>query len=196
MIRKILLICLLLCSYSISYSQHNISGNIIDSIGTPIDAAVVTFLDANTDAVLDQIITDYDGKYTTNINKNSIQLYISCLGYKQYISKPFTLNKDTILPDIQLHFDNFVLGDVVVIGEKQTPSIRIENGKMIYSLKNSSTTAGSSALEVLKKTPGVIVDGANNISIGGKSSVLVILNGKQTYMQREEMITLLKSTPS
>ncbi len=196
MIRKTLLICLLLCSYSISYSQHNISGNIIDSIGAPIDAAVITFLDAKTDAVLDQIITDYDGKYNTSIDKDSIQLYISCLGYKQYISKPFTITKDTILQDIQLRFENFVLGDVVVIGEKQTPSIRIENGKMIYTLKNSSTTAGSSALEVLKKTPGVIVDGGNNISIGGKNSVLVILNGKQTYMQREEMITLLKSTPS
>ena len=72
----------------------------------------------------------------------------------------------------------------------------IEKGKMIFTPKNSSIIAGSTALEVLKKTPGVFVDGENNISIGGKNSVLVILNGKQTYMQKDELVTLLKATPS
>ena len=67
---------------------------------------------------------------------------------------------------------------------------------MIFTPKNSSVITGSTALEVLKKTPGVFVDGENNISIGGKNSVLVILNGKQTYMQKGELITLLKATPS
>ena len=67
---------------------------------------------------------------------------------------------------------------------------------MIFTPKNSSIVAGSTALEVLKKTPGIFVDGDNNISIGGKNSVLVILNGKQTYMQKEELVTLLKATPS
>ncbi|WP_302026764.1 hypothetical protein [Parabacteroides johnsonii] len=66
---------------------------------------------------------------------------------------------------------------------------------MIFTPKNSSIVAGSTALEVLKKTPGIFVDGDNNISIGGKNSVLVILNGKQTYMQKEELVTLLKATP-
>ena len=49
--------------------------------------------------------------------------------------------------------------------------------------KNSSTLAGSSALDVLKKTPGILVDGNDNISIGGRNGVLIIFNGKPTYMK-------------
>lgn len=89
-----------------------------------------------------------------------------------------------------------MLDDVVIIGEKQSPSIKIEKGKMIFTPRNSSIIAGSTALDVLKKTPGIFVDGENNISIGGKNGVLVILNGKQTYMQKDELVTLLKATSS
>lgn len=125
----------------------------------------------------------------------NLQLYIRSLGFEPYVSPSFQLIKDTIMPTIQLHSEDFKLDEVVVVGEKQSPSMRIENGKMVYTPKNSSVMAGSTALEVLKKTPGVFVDGENNISVGGKNGVLVILNGKQTYMEKEELVSLLRATP-
>lgn len=195
MIKNLFAFCLLFGCYTSLYGQYQVKGNVVDSIGTPVDAAVFAFIKAPSGNTLQQGITSNKGEFTAQI-AGDVQLYISCLGYKQYISQPFVVKKDTLLPTIRLHSDNFVLEDVVVIGEKQTPSIKIERGKMIFSPKNSSIMAGSSALEVLKKTPGVYVDGENNISIGGKSSVLVILNGKQTYMQKDELVTLLKATPS
>lgn len=65
-----------------------------------------------------------------------------------------------------------------------------------YFSKNSSTLAGSSALDVLKKTPGILVDGNDNISIGGRNGVLIIFNGKPTYMKQEELVSILKSMSS
>lgn len=177
------------------YAQHHIEGSVVDSIGTPVESAVVAFIASPSGATLQQGITATDGKFQANTEGN-VQLFISCLGYKQYVSAPFFVGNDTILPAIRLHSENFLMDDVVIVGEKQTPSIKIEKGKMIFTPKNSSIVAGSTALEVLKKTPGVFVDGENNISIGGKNGVLVILNGKQTYMQKDELVTLLKATPS
>lgn len=176
-------------------AQYRIQGVVTDSIGIPIDAAVVVLMNPETGVSIRQGITFSDGKYSMDV-AGDIQIYVSCLGYKQYLSDPFKVGNDTVISDIRLRSESFLLDDVVVIGEKQSPSIKIEGGKMIFTPKNSSIVAGSSALEVLKKTPGIFVDGDNNISIGGKNSVLVILNGKQTYMQKDELVALLRATPS
>ena len=193
--KKSLFFFALLLQSCIAFAQHQLAGTVTDSIGKPIDAAVVVLMNAQDGNVIQQGITSLDGKYRMSA-KGRVQIYVSCMGYKQHISREFTIETDTIIPPIKLQSENFVLDDIVIVGEKQSPSVKIEKGKMIFTPKNSSVVAGSTALEVLKKTPGVFVDGENNISIGGKNSVLVILNGKQTYMQKDELVTLLKATPS
>ena len=193
--KKSLFFFALLLQSCIAFAQHQVAGTVTDSIGKPVDAAVVVLMNTQDGNVIQQGITSLDGKYRMSA-EGRVQIYISCMGYKQHISHELIIKTDTIIPPIKLQSENFVLDDIVIVGEKQSPSVKIEKGKMIFTPKNSSIIAGSTALEVLKKTPGVFVDGENNISIGGKNSVLVILNGKQTYMQKGELITLLKATPS
>ena len=193
--KKSLFFFALLLQSCIAFAQHQVAGTVTDSIGKPVDAAVVVLMNTQDGNVIQQGITSLDAKYRMSA-EGRVQIYISCMGYKQHISHELIIKTDTIIPPIKLQSENFVLDDIVIVGEKQSPSVKIEKGKMIFTPKNSSIIAGSTALEVLKKTPGVFVDGENNISIGGKNSVLVILNGKQTYMQKDELVTLLKATPS
>ena len=176
-------------------AQHQIQGRVTDPIGSPLEAAVVVLMDSENGNVLQQGITTADGKYNME-GTGSLQLYVRNLGFEPYVSQPFQVISDTVIPAIQLQTEDFKLDEVVVVGEKQSPSMRIENGKMIYTPKNSSVTVGNTALELLKKTPGVLVDGENNISVGGRNGVLILLNGKQTYMQKEELVALLRATPS
>lgn len=192
--KKIISLLVLIQSTTL-FAQYQVKGSVTDSIGNPLDAAVVVLMDADNGNIVHQGITSANGSYNLDAAGN-LQVYVSSLGYRQHASTPFIVKSDTLLPPIKLYSENFLLEEVVVIGEKQSPSVKIEKGKMIFTPKNSSIIAGSTALEVLKKTPGVFVDGENNISIGGKNSVLVVLNGKQTYMQKNELITLLKATPS
>lgn len=193
--KNIIILLLAIIQSTTLFAQYQVKGSVTDSIGNPLDAAVVVLMNADNGNIVCQGITLENGSYNLDAAGN-LQVYVSSLGYRQHVSTPFIVKSDTLLPPIKLHPEDFVLDDVVVIGEKQSPSVKIEKGKMIFTPKNSSIIAGSTALEVLKKTPGVFVDGENNISIGGKNSVLVILNGKQTYMQKDELITLLKATPS
>ena len=177
------------------FAQHQIQGKVTDPAGSPLEAAVVVLMDSENGNVLQQGITAADGKYNME-GTGSLQLYIRNLGFEPYVSQPFQVISDTVIPAIRLQTEDFKLEEVVVVGEKQSPSMRIENGKMIYTPKNSSVTVGNTALELLKKTPGVLVDGENNISVGGRNGVLILLNGKQTYMQKEELVALLRATPS
>lgn len=175
-------------------TEYILSGAVKDSLQIPIEAAVVSAVNTQTGISYSQCITDTEGQFSIKA-KGNIQLYVNCLGYAPYLTSPFTIKNDTVL-NIALQSSSIMLDNVLVVGEKQTPSVRVINGNTVFFPKNSATLAGSSALDVLKKTPGIFVDGNDNISIGGRNGVLIILNGKPTYMQQEELVSMLKSMSS
>lgn len=182
-----------ICSWL--YAQHRVSGVVVDSVGLPVDAAVYSFIDNHTGLTLQQGLTTEQGEYSAMV-EGRVMLYVSCLGYEPFMGEPFEVSSDTTLSPIVLQSKNFTLDDIVVVGEKREPAVRVADGKVIFSPRQSGLAAGSSALELLKKTPGVFVDGENNISIGGKGYVSVVLNGKPTYMQKEELVALLRTIPA
>lgn len=182
-----------ICSWL--YAQHRVSGVVVDSVGHPVDAAVYSFIDNHTGLTLQQGLTTEQGEYSAMV-EGRVMLYVSCLGYEPFMGEPFEVSSDTTLSPIVLQSKNFTLDDIVVVGEKREPAVRVADGKVIFSPRQSGLAAGSSALELLKKTPGVFVDGENNISIGGKGYVSVVLNGKPTYMQKEELVALLRTIPA
>jgi hypothetical protein len=67
---------------------------------------------------------------------------------------------------------------------------------MVVNVDASPTNAGANALEVLEKSPGVSVDRDGNISIKGKQGVIVLLDGKQTYLSGQDLANLLRNMPA
>ena len=130
-------------------AQFRIRGTVADSTGTPIESAAVLLMDPVSETFLQQGITSADGGFDLPA-QGKVRRYVSCLGFQPYEGGPFEAVRDTVLPNIVLTAAGFRIDDVVVVGERQTPSVRMEQGKMIYTPKNSSITAGSTALEVLK----------------------------------------------
>ncbi len=64
---------------------------------------------------------------------------------------------------------------------------------MVINVSSSILSDGSSALEILERSPGVIVDRQNStISLVGKNGVLVMINGKQSYMPTSSVVQLLQ----
>ncbi|MGY0035609.1 TonB-dependent receptor plug domain-containing protein [Pedobacter sp. NJ-S-72] len=66
----------------------------------------------------------------------------------------------------------------------------------MFNVDATPSAAGLTALELLKKAPGINVDHNENISLSGKSNVLVTIDGKQTYLSSQEVVNLLKSMQS
>ena len=54
----------------------------------------------------------------------------------------------------------------------------------------------STALEILKRSPGVIVDNDGNISIKGKQGVQVLIDGKPTYLSTSDLYNMLRNMSS
>ena len=87
--------------------------------------------------------------------------------------------------------DTSLLKEAVIRGRK--PLVQQRPDGIVVNVESSIMTKGSSVLEVLQRSPGVIIDRRNNnIFLNGKDGVMVMLNGKLMRMSIAEVITLLQ----
>ena len=76
------------------------------------------------------------------------------------------------------------------LAEKKLVEQKID--RMVINVDASPSNAGTSALEVLEKSPGVQVDKDGNISLKGKQGVTVYIDGRPTYLSGEQLATMLR----
>lgn len=87
--------------------------------------------------------------------------------------------------------DTVELKKVEVTGRR--PLIEQKVDRTVIHVDAAVTNTGSTVLEVLSKAPGVTVDKDGNISLKGKSGVLVMLDGKPTYLSGTDLSNMLES---
>ena len=86
------------------------------------------------------------------------------------------------------------LKEIVVQGKK--PMIEQKIDRTVLNVDASPGNSGNSIVEVLEKAPGVSVDKDGNISLKGKQSVLVLIDGRQTYLTPQDLFNYLRSLPA
>ena len=168
----------------------SIRGTVINEKNEPMPYCNVLLLSSDSTFV-NGCVTQTDGSFLMIGEEGaSYSLRASYIGYATITQAIGNKNLIQLIPN------NHLLEDVVVTGMQQ-PTIVQQAGKLIFNVENSISAQGTNAFEILKYTPGVTVnDGSRTISINGQHNILVMLNGKQTYMQPSEIVDLLKSTPS
>lgn len=86
------------------------------------------------------------------------------------------------------------LKQVVVSSKKPLFEVKID--KTVINVDAAASNAGANVIEVLEKSPGVYVDKDGNISLKGKSSVLVLIDGRPTYLSPADLYNYLRTLPS
>lgn len=180
-----------------SYAQ-SLSGTVKDIRNEVLPGATVRLLNQPDSSLVAGTITDEKGQFQFNQLSNTVYvLSISSLGQKKFISAPLTVSdaQNTIsLPIIILSPDqNIELAEVVVKARK--PLIEQELDKTIVNVASMISSATSNSLEVLEKTPGVSINPNGDISLNGKSGVLVLIDGRSTYLSGADLAAYLKSLP-
>jgi len=115
------------------------------------------------------------------------------VGYAKSYSPVLSVGSgdDINVESIILDEDVQQLDEIVVKAEK--PLYELESGKMVINVKSSITAAGNSAIDVLEKSPGVLVNRQNDsFSLGGKDGVIVLMNGKRSRMPMSAVYQLLE----
>ena len=179
-------------------AQTLLKGRVLDEQQKPLSYANVLLLQAKDSSLVKGAVTDDAGLFAIEaVPEGTYLISGSMLGYAAYFSKSMQLTTqqpEMNLGDLHLQSAAVKLGEVTVKGQK--PFIELQQDKMIINVDASPVAAGNNALELLAKSPGVMVDHNSTISLKGRSGVLVMINGKQTYMSAEEVTRLLENTPA
>ena len=180
----------------VAQANAQIAGKIIDEKKQGIEFTTIHLLKAADSSVVKTTVSSNSGTFQfKNIANGAYLLKISSVSFQKYTSSKFSVDSSAItIPDIVLLPESRSLQTVTITAQK--PFIERKAGKLVVNVEGSAVATGSTALEVLQKAPGISVDKDDNISMNGKSSVLIMLDGKPTYMSNADVANMLRSMQS
>jgi hypothetical protein len=175
-----------------------IRGNVVDGSQKTIISATISLLKAADSSVVKFSVADKSGRYEfDNISAGKYLVSVSAVGHNKGFSEVVDLNSEqstVVLKVIELVPQAKDLTGVTVTARK--PFIEQKIDRTVVNVEASVTNVGATALEVLEKSPGVTVDKDGNISLKGKQGVLVMMDGRPTYLSATELSNYLKSLPA
>jgi len=172
-------------------SSYTITGLIQDSDGGSMAYSNVLLLKANDSTLVKGTLAREDGTFELeNISSGSYIVQGSMIGYKSTNSKPFDLSQDYHTETIVLSgFET--LDEVTIVAKKQLFEQKVD--RMVINVESSIVSSGSSALEILERSPGVLVNRQSNaISLAGKDGVVIMINGKTSYVPISSIVQVLE----
>ncbi|MES2733271.1 MAG: TonB-dependent receptor [Bacteroidota bacterium] len=177
--------------------EKTIYGTVKDLQNEAIPGATV-YLHRAADSVLVMAGTsNSSGKFEfKGLTKQVYYLRVSSVGSASYSGGSLTIDEQhpTIsLPAILLSPSQMMLKEVTVAAKR--PLLEQDIDKTIVNVEAMIGSASSNTLEVLAKTPGITVGTDGEISLNGKSGVLVLIDGRQTYLSGQDLAAYLRSLP-
>jgi hypothetical protein len=174
------------------FSQGSITGKIVDSIQVPVPFAIIALENSIDSSLVKGTITDENGLYVFNsISAGNYLLKISATGFEEKYSSEIKFDSihDNNVQDISLH-SSVVLKTATITSAKST--IEFTNGNITVNVENSALAKGNSVYDLLYKLPGVTIDD-NQITLMGKTGVVVMIDGRVQQLSNTQLINLLKS---
>lgn len=162
-------------SYRIEGKLHNFMEN------KPVEFASVSLHNLTDSSLVTGAISDTSGRFSiANLKEGSYFIKVSCIGFKPAFKNGILLNSATPtfnMGTIDLNAEAQTLKEVTVEGERLKGVAEVD--KTVYTINSKAAVSAHSGLELLRQVPAVQVDFQNNISLEGKSNIMVLVDGKQ-----------------
>ena len=195
------LLIFLIASYIVvaqTSERGKISGKILDEQQKPIEGATAELLRVKDSSLVKAAISNKAGVIEfENIRFGSYFIKTTYVNHGRSFSSVIDLsatNNSITVNDITLKPAAKELQTVQVTGRK--PFIQQMTDRIVVNVENSVINAGSSAFDVLERSPGVLIDANDNISMRGKSGVNIWIDGKPSPMSGADLVNYLRSLPS
>src|ERR1043165_2853205 len=151
--------------------RGKITGKVTDEQQKPIEGATAELLRAKDSSLVKVAISNKTGAIEfEGIRFGSYVIRTTSVNHARAFSSVINLsaeNNQIAVNDISLKQTAKELETVQVTGRK--PFIQQMTDRIVVNVENSIVNAGSSALDVLERSPGVLIDPNDNISMRGKA---------------------------
>lgn len=181
---------------TLASNAQQISGFAKDADGKPLNGATVSLLKDTGRAILKYTVTKNDGGYYfDNVVSGKYRVSASYVGFTPVVSPVFELNgSNTKVPEVKLAKAAGQMNNVTVTATK--PIVEMKADRTVLNVEGTINSVGSDALELLRKSPGVLVDKDENLSVNGKNGVQVYIDGRPTPLSGQDLSNYLKSIQS
>jgi len=188
-------ILLSLCTHSFSQTISTLSGTVTDST-KPLGFATVRLLKINNTKPLQTVLTNEQGGF--QFSKPDTGSYVLSITHTGFVEKKISVTVtrsggNMQLEPVQLIKTTGVLKEVVVSAKR--PMVEQSDEKTVLNVEDDPANKTETALDILRKTPFITIDGDDNIKINGKSNFKVLLNGRETSMFARNVKEALRGFP-
>lgn len=178
--------------------RGKITGKITDELMKPIDGVTAELLRTKDSSLAKVAISDKAGFIEfESIPFGSYFIRINTVSFEKVFTPALVLSSDISsvnAADIILKPASKELQSVEVTGRK--PFIKQMTDCIVVNVENSVINAGSSAFDVLERSPGILIDANDNISMRGRSGVIIMIDGKPSPMSGADLVNYLRGLPS
>ena len=199
--RKFLLFTLLtavlfiLPGYAFSQTKMKLSGTVSDST-KPLALVTVRIFKKINQPPLQTTLSKENGSF--QFNKPDTGNYILSFTHTGFAEKQVTITVgpqpgDMQIDPVQLSKATGMLKEVTVTAQR--PMVEQSDDKIVFNVEDDPTNKTETAIEILRKTPFITVDGEDNIKVNGKSNFKVLLNGRETSMFARNVKEALRGFP-
>lgn len=156
----------------------------------------VSLYSATTNLIVKSSITNTEGTFNFDaINSGSFYIIISGITVKDFKSQSFdVIDKSIVLSAFELEKKPDQLKEVVVVNKK--PVITVLADKTVFNVQNTLSATGTTAFELLRKAPGIVIDNNDNLIVEGKTGVQIYIDGKPSILSGQDLNAYLKSIQS
>jgi len=186
---------LLVCS-ALAQTGTTVTGLVSDEQKTPLEFVNVLLLNAADSSMVKGAITNNKGKFEfENIVPGNYLTQYMLMGFENLYSEPVAVSTSPVNVGIRtLKSAASEMGAVEVSAIR--PMIELKPDMTVFNVENTINATGNTAMELLRKSPGVMVDNNDNIMLKGRSGVQVWIDGKPAPLDGDALAAMLQNMQS
>ncbi len=192
----LLLAMLLIASLQVfSQTKMKLSGTVSDST-KPLALVTIRLFKNPNPAPLQTTLSKENGSF--QLDKPGAGDYILSFTHTGFAEKRINITvvaqtTDMQIDPVQLSKATGMLKEVTV--KTVRPLIEQSDDKIVFNVEDDPATKTETAIDILRKTPFVSVDGEDNIKVNGKTNFKVLLNGRETSMFARNVKEAMRAFP-
>jgi hypothetical protein len=177
---------------AVAQNKGQLSGKLTDSSNNqPLALATVTVFKAADTSIITYRLSNPEGEFKIPAIAHGVncRVVISYSGYRTF-RKEFQLNAaqpNLNLGTIRMVQNEGLLEEVVVLAE--TPPVVVRNDTIEFNAASFKTLPTALVEDLLRKLPGVLVDGDGKVTVNGREVNRILVDGKAFFGDDPKMAT-------
>lgn len=174
-----------------------LKGTLIDESSSPILFANVVLYKSSDSSIVKIETTDKEGSFLIlNIPSDEYFLKASYVGFQELIIDKVLIGNGEFksMGILIMNSATIELGETIITAKRAL--VEVKTDRTIFNVQGTINSAGSNGIELLRKAPGVTVDNNDNVSVLGRSGVILYVDGKRVPLSGQELSTYLESLTS